>query len=245
MEPKPAPVSVDMPATAVACRGELERVERETSELRRQVLRDQGPRQAFARSAFDPAFTEEVARDVRGALPPGASSDEVSVECRGDVCRVEPSAQLLARHPGWQKKMERHTPFRLRVHGGDGRHYRLAPRGWALGGNYLIPLFAILSELPGITACERRFADLRGWLDTYLMIVGADRREDDPPAGTLVAFYRGPLMGSAFNDCVGEAVNAFVAAAPKAPAPISTARSFRRFAYPRTGPPKGPLDLYP
>jgi hypothetical protein len=229
-----------MPQTHALCQSELElgikRLAMMKSEIERNFVAFS---ERFKGAGPNPNLTVEFNQLVRANLELPIGSSEVTVECRGFICRVEFANKLLPDDMVSQKtKMSSIVKGKLskRIASSgwesSGQYYQIVPDGTAYGGDIVKDVYHNLLASTSLAACETKHSP-KGTLDLDFEIPPTGEMNQDGELGKISAHLTGRFMDTAFGRCV-EASLAQILERTPVPSEVSQGKLYGHAIFPRS-----------
>jgi 5'-nucleotidase len=229
--PTPEAGAIDVPADDEVCEAALGKGERELAEMKATIERDLPRHLRFWEGQENAALTAEVRRHVVEALGEGSG---VTVDCRGQLCRLQPPAARPDDY-SFREKVEADRRLMARVVGGSccrgGRFLEILPDGHTHGGVFLRELVDDVEAASELSLCSRVSSE-RGTLVLRFRLPPTGEVNDDNQLDQVSVRYGGDLAGSRLHRCVERAMPRLLARHP-VPRPVSGASLMRSLWFPR------------
>jgi hypothetical protein len=227
----PGPPTV--PVTAAACGAELAAAEQMLASMTTAIERDLPPKPGWDQGQPNPPLTAEMDALVRKnlGLPPATS--DVSVECRGQVCRVQANRQAFPDLGAFDQKLmtpelRRRAESVMVVSGVN--YYRMASAGAVNGIDLTHRMFEELRASPALRRCEREHLPT-GRIDVQISVSNSEREPDDEP-DPFTLHFGGGLAGTPFGRCLEAVLSSILAHTPVPPL-VTGALHTERLDFPR------------
>jgi hypothetical protein len=210
----PAAARGPSPGTLALCRKERAELEEQITVLRRTTEGMSDPRILFDGAKPNPTLAREFYPEIRSLLGGDTAPTDLTVECRGDVCRVA-APETALRNDLWRLPLRKQPTFDRRVRKERAflteSYMRVVPSGWVQGRELLNERFAAFDASSARKDCEARHPGT-GSVIFRFEVPWSGEMGIHGQAGRIWMAEGGSLNGTPLAQCVAAAVQKLVLA---------------------------------